>query len=103
MEQLVGFMLRSIATEPDAIGINVVEGKASVLYEVVVADADRARLFADDRALLRSVQAVLSASAGRRKAIIEIVDALSPGTDEATEDPPTADTADAADAPDAEE
>ncbi len=91
MQPLVDFMLRSVATEPDQLAINPVEGKASVLYEVVLADADRDRLFADDKALLHSVQAVLSASSGRRRAIIEIVDELSPAADEATEDDPTAD------------
>lgn len=74
MEELVNFVLRSIAEHPDEVRVNTVEGKASVLFELDLADSDRARLVADERALLESVQAVVSASAGRRKAVIELLD-----------------------------
>lgn len=74
MEGLVGFVLRSIAEQPDQVQVNTVEGKASVLYEVDLAESDRERLLADDSALLGAVQAVISASAGKRKAVLELLD-----------------------------
>lgn len=73
MQDLVGFTLRSIVEDPDQVRINVVEGAASVLFEVEVSDRDRSRLLADESALLQSVQAVLSASSGRQKAVLDLI------------------------------
>ncbi|MCB9779171.1 MAG: hypothetical protein H6742_11460 [Alphaproteobacteria bacterium] len=74
MEQLVDFLLRSVATQPDDVRVNMVDGRASILFEVDVADADRERFLADDRALLQAMQAVLGASAGRKKAVLDLLE-----------------------------
>lgn len=74
MQGLIDFVLRSVAEHPDQVQVNSVEGKASMLFELDVADSDRARLLADERALLESIQVVVSASSGRRKAVIELLD-----------------------------
>ena len=75
MKPLVDFVLGSIALHPDQVQVNAIEGQASILFEVSLHDEDKARLQADDRALLGAVQAVLSASSGRRKAVIDLIDA----------------------------
>lgn len=72
MRDLVEFALRSVIDHPDQLVLNTVEGEASLLFEVELADSDRARLVADDRALLSSIQAVLSASSGRQKAVLDL-------------------------------
>lgn len=74
MLDLVEFALKAVVDSPDQISIHTVEGKASLLFEVEVADDDRERLLADDRALLGSIQAVLSASSGRRKAVLDLLE-----------------------------
>ncbi len=82
MDGLVDFMIRSVATQPDQVSINTVEGDASVLFEVSLSDDDRARLLADDKSLLQSVQAVLSASSGRRRAVLELAGDAAPSDQE---------------------
>lgn len=72
MRELVEFALKSVVTHPDQVSVSVVEGSASLLFEVDVAEDDRQRLLAHDRALLGSVQAVLSASSGRQKAVLDL-------------------------------
>lgn len=78
MRDLVDFTLRSVLNDLDQLSIGVVEGRASVLFEVHVSDADRDRLLADDRALLSSVQAVVSASSGQQRAVVDVVDPNAP-------------------------
>lgn len=74
MRDLVDFTLRSVLDDLDQLSIGVVEGQSSVLFEVNVSDADRERLLADDRALLSSVQAVVSASSGKLRAVVDLVE-----------------------------
>lgn len=76
MRELAEHLLTPILSEPDALSLQVVEGESSILLEAVVSDADRAALEDDDERLLRSVRIILSAAAGRRKASIDLVDAL---------------------------
>ena len=82
MLELVDFALKAVADSPDQVSINTVEGKASLLFEVEVADGDRERLLADDRALLGSIQAVLSASSGRQKAVLDLLEPGAAASDE---------------------
>jgi predicted RNA-binding protein YlqC (UPF0109 family) len=72
VRDLVEFALKSVVAQPDQVSVSVVEGSASLLFEVEVAEGDRQRLLAHDRALLGSVQAVLSASSGRQKAVLDL-------------------------------
>jgi predicted RNA-binding protein YlqC (UPF0109 family) len=73
VSDLVDYMVRSLARDEDAVRVNVVEGEASMLYEVDLSDADRARLLANDSALLHAMRQVLSAAGGRHKAVLELV------------------------------
>lgn len=72
MRELVEFALKSVVDHPDQVAVSVVEGKSALLFEVDLAEDDRQRLLAHDRALLGSVQAVLSASSGRQKAVLDL-------------------------------
>ena len=78
MRDLVEFTLRSVLNDLDQLSIGVVEGRASVLFEVQVSDDDRDRLLADDRALLSSIQAVVSASSGQLRAVVDVIDPNAP-------------------------
>ena len=73
MVELVDYMVRSVVADADAVRLNAVEGEASMLIELDVSDADRARLLADDAQLLHAMQQVLSAAGGRSKAVLELV------------------------------
>lgn len=78
---------------PAAVVVNAREGDASVLIELEVDPSDLARVNGPDGATLRAIRQVLSASAGQRKAILELVqsgtevgDALSDSADSADSD-----------------
>lgn len=73
MTELVSYVVKSIVGQPDEVQINEVAGEASVLIELDVADEDRARLTADDGALLASIQQVLAIAGGDRKPVLDLV------------------------------
>ena len=73
MTELVSYVVKSIVGQPDEVKINEVAGEASVLIELDVADEDRARLTADDGALLASIQQVLAIAGGDRKPVLDLV------------------------------
>ncbi len=74
MSELVSFLVRGMVSKPDAVQIHTVEGDASVLIELTVDDADLAAVKGSDGETLRALRTVLSASAGRRKAILELIE-----------------------------
>ena len=73
MTELVSYVVKSIVGQPDEVKINEVSGDASVLIELEVAEEDRARLKADDGALLASIQQVLAIAGGDRKPVLDLV------------------------------
>lgn len=75
MSELVLFLVRGLVSRPDAVTVHEVEGDASVLIELTVDDADLAALKGPDGETLRAIRTVLSASAGRRKAVLELIEA----------------------------
>ncbi len=74
MTSLVTFLARGVVSQPDAVSVNAVEGEASVVYELAVAPQDIAAVRGPEGATLSAIRAVVSASAGRRKAVVELVD-----------------------------
>ena len=74
MKALVDHVVRGLVQHPDEIRINTVEGEASILLELSVAPSDLARVKGPEGETLRAIRAVLSAAAGRRKAVLELVE-----------------------------
>ena len=74
MKALVDHVVRSLVGNPDAVRLNTVEGDASVLIELTVAPEDVAKVKGPDGETLRALRTVLSAAAGRRKAILELLE-----------------------------
>jgi len=75
VEQLVRFLARGLVSRPDDVRVSVVEGETVVIVELHVHDSDLARIHGPEGRTLRALRQVLSASAGRRKAMLEVVDA----------------------------
>ena len=73
MQELVDFMVQSVVKNTDAISLNVTEGDASVLFELEVDDADRARLVEGDPSLVGAMRQILAASSGERRGVLELV------------------------------
>lgn len=76
MKALVDHVVRGLVSKPDEVRLNTVEGEASVLIELSVAPEDVARVKGPDGDTLRAIRTVLSASAGRRKAVLELVEPM---------------------------
>lgn len=89
MTELVRFLVQGVVRHPEAVVITAHEGDASVVIELQVDPSDLARVNGPDGDTLRAIRQVLSASAGQRKAILELVQ---PGTDVADALAPEADT-----------
>ncbi len=91
MTELVRFLVQGVVRHPEAVVITAQEGDASVVIELQVDPSDVARVNGPEGDTLRAIRQVLSASAGQRKAILELVQ---PGSDvaDALADGPEADT-----------
>lgn len=74
MKQLVEYLVRGLVREPDAVRVNAVDGESSLLLELSVADGDLDRVRGADGATLHALRTVVSASAGRRKAVLELLE-----------------------------
>jgi hypothetical protein len=70
---LVRFLVQGVVKHPDAVVITAHEGDASVVIELEVDPSDVSRVNGPDGDVLRAIRQVLSASAGQRKAILELV------------------------------
>ena len=89
MTELVRFLVQGVVRHPEAVVVTAQEGEASVVIELQVDPSDLARVNGPDGDTLRAIRQVLSASAGQRKAILELVQ---PGTEVADALAPEADT-----------
>lgn len=88
MDQLVGFLARGLVSRPDDVRVSMVEGETVVIVELHVHDSDLPRIHGPEGRHLRAIRQVLSASSGRRKAMLELVDAHSgPASKAAAKDP----------------
>jgi len=85
--ELVQFLVRGLVANPDAVSVRSEEGEASVIVELTVDPADLPRVKGPDGETLRAIRTVLSASAGRRRAVLELIEPGSPsGEDEVEAD-----------------
>jgi predicted RNA-binding protein YlqC (UPF0109 family) len=79
---LVTHLVKGLVSKPDQVAVNTVEGEASVLLELSVAPEDIGRVKGPDGETLRSLRTVLSAAAGDRKAILELVEPRAAASEE---------------------
>jgi predicted RNA-binding protein YlqC (UPF0109 family) len=75
VEGLVRFLAHGLVSRPDDVHVSVVEGETVVIVELHVHDSDLSRIHGPEGRTLRALRQVLSASSGRRKAMLEVVDA----------------------------
>lgn len=87
MKALVEHLVRGVVSHKDDVRVDLVEGDASLLLELSVNEADVARVKGVDGETLQALRAVVSASSGRRKAVVELVnDPTAESADEASAD-----------------
>ena len=75
MEALLRHMIEPIVDHPEDISVQVIEGDAATMIELVVHEDDRDKIEGNGGRTLRSLRNVLSAAAGRRKASLDLVEA----------------------------
>ncbi len=80
MEALLRQMVKGLVKSPEAVQIHAVEGEASMVYELTVAPTDLESVKGPQGDTLRALRTVLSASAGDRRAVLELIE---PGEAEA--------------------
>ena len=73
MQELIRHLVDPLASHPEDISCQLVDGEAAIILEVKMNQADADTLQNDDGRLLRAVRTVLSAAAGRRKVTMDIV------------------------------
>lgn len=74
MEALVRHLVEPIVAHKDAVSLQVVEGEAVLMMELVVHPDDKAVVDGDKGRTLRAIRNVISAAAGSRKATLDLVD-----------------------------
>jgi predicted RNA-binding protein YlqC (UPF0109 family) len=82
MEDLVRHLVEPIASHPDEISLQVIEGEASLVFEMSVHPDDAKALKAEQGRTIRAIRTVLSAAAGRRKVTLDLVGADGDGSEE---------------------
>lgn len=73
MRDLVRYMAVGLVSQPELVQVDEEVGEASILLELVLSPEDADHLEARDELLLGAMRRVLSAAAGRRKAVLELV------------------------------
>ena len=76
LQELVGFIARSLVDEPDAVEVNAIDGDRAVIYELVVAKGDLGKVIGKDGRTARAIRTLLSATSAkmRKRAVLEIVE-----------------------------
>jgi predicted RNA-binding protein YlqC (UPF0109 family) len=72
--QLVEFLVGGLVQDPGAVAVHEVAGESSTLLELTVAPADIERVKGPGGDTLRALRTVLSAAAGQRKAVLELIE-----------------------------
>lgn len=82
MEALVEYLVKPLSAHPDDVQITAVEGSAAILLELRVNPADVNAVRGEDGGRFRAIQQILSASGGKKKPILELIDGNSDGAEE---------------------
>ena len=82
-EELVAFLVRGLVDSPDDVVVSTLEeGEASLVIEVSVSADDAELVRGDEGETLRHIKAIVNAAAGKRKAIVELVEGASASGEE---------------------
>ena len=77
-EELVSFLVRGLVDSPDDVNVSTVEeGESALLIEVNVNQRDLDLVRGDQGETLRHIRAIVNASSGKRKAIVELIESTS--------------------------
>jgi predicted RNA-binding protein YlqC (UPF0109 family) len=87
VSELVRYLVMPLVAHPEAVRVNEVQGEAAVLLELTVDPSDLAKVRGPEGETLQAIRTVLSASSGRRKAILELNDGSTPAASQDEAEP----------------
>lgn len=73
MNDLVNFIAQGIVAHPDQVKVNIISGETVMIVELTVHEDDVPRIIGPEGKVLQAMRQVLSASSGRKKAVLELV------------------------------
>lgn len=74
MRELVEYIVKPLAANPDEVSVTEIDGSASVLLELRLNPADLDAIRGEDNRRLRAIQQVLSAAGGDRKPVLDLIE-----------------------------
>ena len=75
-------MAKGLAKHPDDVRVNTVAGEAVIMVELTVAEEDVPRVIGSNGRNIKAMRQILSAASGRKKAVLELVNDHTRGSEE---------------------
>ena len=75
LEDVVLYLARSLAREPDEVSVHAIAGQSSILLELRTSPDDRPRILGPDRKNFHAMQQVVTACGERLKPVLDLVEA----------------------------
>lgn len=72
MKEMLETIIKSLATDLDAVSINEIEGEKIIIYEVKVAQSDMGRIIGKEGKIANSIRTIMKALAAKENKKISI-------------------------------
>jgi predicted RNA-binding protein YlqC (UPF0109 family) len=76
IEELIGYIARSLVDDPDAVEVEAMDGDNTIVVELTVAKADLGKVIGREGRTARAIRTLLAAASARqqRRAVLEILE-----------------------------
>ena len=76
IEELIGYIARSLVDDPDAVEVEAIDGKNAIVVELTVARGDLGKVIGREGRTARAIRTLLAAASARlqRRAVLEILE-----------------------------
>ena len=74
MSELISFLVSGLVEKPENLSVDIVEGEVTSMVTITGAPDQLERLRGTDDCILAAIRAVVTATTGRRKVILELSD-----------------------------
>ena len=76
IEDLIGYIARSLVDDPDAVEVEAVDGDNTIVVELTVAKSDLGKVIGREGRTARAIRTLLGAASARRqrRAVLEILE-----------------------------
>ncbi len=74
MSELISFLVSGLVEKPENLSVDIIEGEVTSMVTITGAPDQLERLRGTDDCILAAIRAVVTATTGRRKVILELSD-----------------------------